>query len=95
MVDVQVRCAACSIPKYSKLDPDAVYAILTSEYMINGGDGFTMISDNLISRRRYGIVAFSVSHEIVYPFRIKIFQKSSNVSKYVISLKNCILIATL
>ena len=61
VVDVQVRCAACSIPKYSKLDLDSVYAVLTSEYMINGGDGFTMLRDNLISRRRYGNVTFHFS----------------------------------
>ena len=46
VVRVQVRCAKCRIPRYEELDMDEMYGILTSTFMLSGGDGYTMLSDH-------------------------------------------------
>lgn len=42
---VEVRCADCRVPSYTKLDKSANYTILTSDYMRGGGDGYAMLMD--------------------------------------------------
>ena len=60
VVDVQLRCAACTVPTYSKLDPDRIYSVLTSNFLIEGGDGYSMILPNLISRLPYGMTILGI-----------------------------------
>ena len=57
VVDVQVRCSACVSPSYAKLEPERVYAVLTSNFLIDGGDGFEVLRDNVISRLPYGMMS--------------------------------------
>ncbi|KAJ8967992.1 hypothetical protein NQ314_002526 [Rhamnusium bicolor] len=44
---VKVRCQACLIPVYEDLDLDKMYRIVIPSFVVSGGDGFTMISDNI------------------------------------------------
>ncbi|XP_077977813.1 5'-nucleotidase-like [Glandiceps talaboti] len=46
VVDAKVRCSECHMPEYLPLDDDQVYTILTSNFIADGGDGYTMIRDN-------------------------------------------------
>ncbi|XP_035772784.1 protein 5NUC-like [Anopheles albimanus] len=43
VVRVDVRCAKCTIPSYGPLDDTASYRILLSQFLYEGGDGYTMI----------------------------------------------------
>lgn len=43
VIDVEVRCQACEIPKYENLESDKWYKIVTTEFLINGGDNHTDI----------------------------------------------------
>ncbi len=54
--EVRVRCSDCRVPRYSKLDLNQTYPILTSTFIINGGDGYAMIPGNVIARTDYGRV---------------------------------------
>ncbi|KAJ8023885.1 5'-nucleotidase [Holothuria leucospilota] len=47
VVSVEVRCAACPVPKYELLDLDKTYRIVAPSYIVGGGDGYTMVADNL------------------------------------------------
>ncbi|XP_052809054.1 snake venom 5'-nucleotidase-like [Mya arenaria] len=48
VVTLDVLCLNCTIPEYSALDNDLIYNVLMVDFTINGGDGYSMISDNLI-----------------------------------------------
>ncbi|KAL3883277.1 hypothetical protein ACJMK2_029560 [Sinanodonta woodiana] len=48
VVSVEVRCLACEAPSYSPLDDNTVYNILIPDFVINGGDGYTMIKETMI-----------------------------------------------
>lgn len=43
VVSVQVQCAACRVPTYSKLQPNLTYNILINDFIGKGGDGFHML----------------------------------------------------
>lgn len=43
VVSVQVQCANCRIPTYSKLQENVTYNILLNNFLANGGDGFHML----------------------------------------------------
>lgn len=45
--NVKVRCNECSQPIYEDLDLNRYYKIILASFLVTGGDGFTMLSDNL------------------------------------------------
>lgn len=48
VASVEVLCTACEIPDYEPLDKEKVYSVVMQSFLSGGGDGFTMISDNII-----------------------------------------------
>ena len=42
---VDVRCASCTVPTFEKLENNAMYNILTDEFLRGGGDGYSMLMD--------------------------------------------------
>lgn len=44
---VKIRCQACLIPVYEDLDENKMYRIVVPSFITTGGDGYTIISDNL------------------------------------------------
>lgn len=51
VASVDVICTYCSIPVYEPLDVEKVYKVVMQAYLIEGGDGYTMIKDNVISQK--------------------------------------------
>ncbi|XP_033112625.1 snake venom 5'-nucleotidase-like [Anneissia japonica] len=49
VVDVEAVCTECTVPEYKPLVDDEIYNIIVSDYIANGGDGYSMISDNKLS----------------------------------------------
>lgn len=47
VVDVRVRCANCPIPVYEALDTEAIYRVVMQSFLSEGGDGYTMIPENM------------------------------------------------
>lgn len=39
---VEILCADCELPQYSKLDRNKEYGVIISHFLYNGGDGFSM-----------------------------------------------------
>ncbi|XP_006823452.1 snake venom 5'-nucleotidase-like [Saccoglossus kowalevskii] len=50
VVDVQVQCVECEnhVPVYEPLDLNKEYAVITTNFIANGGDGYDVIRDNKI-----------------------------------------------
>lgn len=40
-----VLCTECRVPHYEPLNRDKVYRIVMPSYLVDGGDGFSMIKD--------------------------------------------------
>ncbi|KAK7107283.1 snake venom 5'-nucleotidase-like [Littorina saxatilis] len=54
VVEVKVRCADCEVPEFVDLEPTKVYKIIMSNFLANGGDGFTLIPKNTIKHHLIG-----------------------------------------
>ncbi|KFB42145.1 AGAP003629-PA-like protein [Anopheles sinensis] len=54
VVDVEVRCARCNVPTYGPLQDDAQYRVLVSQFLYEGGDGYTMFADSEREQLAYG-----------------------------------------
>lgn len=46
---VMIRCSDCNLPAYEPIQLDKQYKIIMSKYLINGGDGYTMIKEGTIN----------------------------------------------
>ena len=55
VVAVQVVCTECDVPAFSPLQSEKVYNVITSSFLIEGGDGYAMIKENMIERLSYGM----------------------------------------
>ncbi|XP_056336918.1 5'-nucleotidase [Danio aesculapii] len=42
---VNVLCTQCRVPHYEPLSPNKVYKVVLPSYLVDGGDGFTMIKE--------------------------------------------------
>lgn len=45
VVSVEVLCASCNVPTYSKLEKNQTYNVLLTDFMQSGGDGYSMLKD--------------------------------------------------
>ncbi len=54
VVEVQVRCAECAVPEFRPLNRTDSYCLLAPQFLIKGGDGYTMLSTRQISHTSYG-----------------------------------------
>ncbi|KAM9354848.1 5'-nucleotidase-like [Pholidichthys leucotaenia] len=48
VVSLSVLCTECRMPKYEPLDPQKKYTVAMPSYMVGGGDGFSMIKEELL-----------------------------------------------
>ncbi|CAK1541648.1 unnamed protein product [Leptosia nina] len=46
IISSSVRCTECEVPRYSPVEPEATYTVITQNYLGNGGGGFSMLTDN-------------------------------------------------
>ncbi|XP_048841062.1 5'-nucleotidase [Brienomyrus brachyistius] len=45
VTSIRLLCTQCRVPQYEPLDPVRVYKLLMPSYMVDGGDGYSMIKD--------------------------------------------------
>ncbi|KAH8371557.1 hypothetical protein KR093_007996, partial [Drosophila rubida] len=73
VVSVDVRCAKCKIPTYSRLNESEYYQVIMPEFLFDGGDGHKLIDElNPVTTRMQKSVIEAVSlylqtHDFVYP----------------------------
>ncbi|XP_062592437.1 5'-nucleotidase-like [Saccostrea cucullata] len=46
VVDVQAICSDCNIPKYEPLNNNKMYGVILTNFILSGGDGYTVLKDN-------------------------------------------------
>ncbi|XP_018518998.1 snake venom 5'-nucleotidase [Lates calcarifer] len=61
VVSLSMLCTECRVPKYEPLDLEKTYTVVMPSYIVGGGDGFTMIKEELIKHNTgdMDIVVFS------------------------------------
>lgn len=42
VISSKVRCIDGEVPRYSEVDPEATYRVITQDYVGNGGGGYTV-----------------------------------------------------
>jgi len=52
------RCGRCRIPTYEPVQSDRVYQVAMTAFLIEGGDGYSVFTTNIIERRNYGIAGY-------------------------------------
>ncbi|KAI4464147.1 nucleotidase-related [Holotrichia oblita] len=48
VVSAKARCGRCYVPTYSPVAPDVSYRLVTTGFLLNGGDGHTVVRDRAI-----------------------------------------------
>ncbi|XP_072534748.1 5'-nucleotidase [Salminus brasiliensis] len=43
-----VLCTECRVPSYEPLDPKKIYKVVMPSYLVDGGDGYSMIKPNML-----------------------------------------------
>lgn len=72
VVQLDVLCTMCRVPSYEPLKMDKVYKVILPSYLVNGGDGFQMIKDELLKHdsgdQDISVVSEYISKmKVVYP----------------------------
>ncbi|XP_026331469.1 apyrase-like, partial [Hyposmocoma kahamanoa] len=62
-VTATVRCIDCDVPRYLPLDENATYTVVTSNFIGDGGGGYTMLSEN-----RENVVNLKVDYQMLQDY---------------------------
>ncbi len=54
VVEAKIRCAQCEVPRFEPLAPETEYDILTNDYLIQGGDGYDMLEEEVLELVWFG-----------------------------------------
>ena len=60
VIELMARCRRCRVPAYETVQLDQVYQVAMSAFLIEGGDGYSVITKNVIERSNYGTKANAV-----------------------------------
>ncbi|XP_037572420.1 protein 5NUC-like [Dermacentor silvarum] len=58
VVSLKILCANCSVPEYEEVRKEKMYRIVTTAFIVNGGDGFQF--SETVAKHTEGISAFDV-----------------------------------
>ncbi|EDW01380.1 GH21403 [Drosophila grimshawi] len=68
-----VRCGECTVPEYSNLNATAYYKVVVPNFILNGGDGYTLtesvdpVTELLEKDDKGALQQYLESHSVVYP----------------------------
>ena len=62
VLNVQVLCGKCEIPKYSPINVSETYYILTNAFLSMGGDGFSIFNDLVSTNLNYNELSCTVEY---------------------------------
>lgn len=46
LINIEVRCRECLVPKYEPVELEKWYRLIVPSYLADGGDGFEAVSNN-------------------------------------------------
>lgn len=45
---LHILCTKCRVPEYEPVEDASVYTLVVPHYLVSGGDGFTVIGDEMV-----------------------------------------------
>lgn len=48
---LHILCTACRVPRYERVEDARVYSVVAPEYLVSGGDGYTVIGEEMITHK--------------------------------------------
>ena len=49
-----VRCSECLVPRFVPISSDTIYKVIFPSFVVGGGDGYTMIEQDMLDHHIYG-----------------------------------------
>ncbi|OPL33664.1 hypothetical protein AM593_02862, partial [Mytilus galloprovincialis] len=65
VVEALAICQNCTIPAYEPIDANVMYSLILTNFIRNGGDGYTMIRDNAVQSHTIGDLEADVLMEYI------------------------------
>jgi len=63
VIELMAQCRRCRVPIYELVQLDQIYHVAMTAFLIEGGDGYSVIKDNYIERSNYGVAGYEVITE--------------------------------
>ena len=54
VVDLQVLCSKCIVPRYVPIEEDNRYQFIAPAFLVSGGDGYIMIKNHMTKHHIFG-----------------------------------------
>lgn len=45
---IHILCTKCRVPQYEPVEDASVYTVVVPQYLVSGGDGYTLIKDEMV-----------------------------------------------
>lgn len=85
---IEARCGDCTVPVYQKLDLNANYTIIMSQYLAMGGDG--LVFKKVVGFRSFGEFGVESGHVIVCPgMNARRKKQILRLSRYLVCHNRC------
>ncbi|XP_059212984.1 snake venom 5'-nucleotidase-like [Centropristis striata] len=100
---LSIVCTRCRVPRYESVEAETVYTVVLPSYLVNGGDGFSMIPKEMIKHNSGDLDISVVSKyikkkKLVYPSvdgRIKISSAAGRAAPLLVLLVPLVLLVLL
>ena len=74
VVSMMIRCSECLVPQYEPIDLDQVYKVIMPSFTAAGGDGYTMIMEEMLEHHIFGMLIVTSN---LMKYKITVLQKKT------------------
>ncbi|KAK3097870.1 hypothetical protein FSP39_014021 [Pinctada imbricata] len=68
VVEAKILCHDCNVPEFQDLDDSKMYPIILSNFILGGGDGYSMIRDHAVQETIMGTLDSDIFEEYIKNF---------------------------
>lgn len=54
---IHILCTKCRVPQYEPVEDTSVYTVVVPQYLVSGGDGYTLIRDEMVKHNSGEVLA--------------------------------------
>ncbi|XP_071051962.1 5'-nucleotidase-like [Onthophagus taurus] len=87
-MEVLVRCAECEVPSYQLLNVSKIYDVVTTKYLVEGGDGYTMIPKKKITYSTEIINSLQATMRYLEDYKKVILQQEDRLKMFTVTMRN-------
>nr|XP_022916269.1 5'-nucleotidase-like [Onthophagus taurus] len=87
-MEVLVRCAECEVPSYQLLNVSKIYDVVTTKYLVEGGDGYKMIPKKKITYSTEIINSLQATMRYLEDYKKVILQQEDRLKMFTVTMRN-------